>query len=61
LEELKADKALDAIPVIVVTSKDLSEQEEKVLRANGVFSLWHKGHLDRNRLIAQIESQLEKA
>jgi len=60
LEELRKDTTLDAIPVIVVTAKDLSAEEETLLQSNGVFSLWRKGQIDRSRLVAQIESQLEK-
>jgi threonine synthase len=59
LEELKHDQMLDTIPVIVVTSKDLSEAEKELLIANHVSSMWQKGKIDRERLIAHVEAQLE--
>jgi len=59
LEELKQDEMLDAIPVVVVTAKDLSEDETRLLISNGVSSMWQKGKLDRERLIAHIDAQLE--
>ena len=59
LEELRLDEKLDAIPVIVVTSKDLSKAERELLISNKVSSMWQKGHIDREKLIAHIESQLE--
>jgi threonine synthase len=59
LEELKQDNILDTIPVIVVTSKDLSEAEKQLLINNNVSSMWQKGKIDREGLIAQVEAQLE--
>lgn len=58
LEELKRDQRLDRIPVIVVTSKDLSEAEKELLIANNVSSMWQKGKIDREDLIAHVEAQL---
>ncbi|HXW00592.1 MAG TPA: pyridoxal-phosphate dependent enzyme [Anaerolineae bacterium] len=59
LAELKRDKKLDAIPVIVVTSKELSEAEKQLLISNHVSSMWQKGNLDREKLIAHVKSQLK--
>jgi len=59
LEELKKDKDLDAIPVIVITSKDLSQEEREYLSSEGVYSMWRKDKLDRKQLMADVESQLE--
>lgn len=58
LQELKRDQKLDAIPVIVITSKDLSETEKQLLISNHVSSTWQKGKLDREKLIAHLKSQL---
>jgi CheY-like chemotaxis protein len=58
LEELKRDKELDAIPVIVITSKELTEAERQLLISNHVSSMWQKGKLDREKLVAHIKSQL---
>lgn len=59
LEELRQVKELDSIPVIVITSKDLSDSEKEQLAANGVCSMWQKGRLDREKLVAQVEAQLD--
>lgn len=59
LEALKQEPELDVIPVIVVTSKDLSQQEEQWLRENGISSMWQKTKLDRKKLMADVESQLQ--
>ena len=59
LEELKQDEELDTIPVVVITAKDLSEDERQLLISSGVSSMWQKGNLDRERLIAHIDAQLE--
>lgn len=59
LAELRRDEALDALPVIVVTSKDLSEDEKKLLMENQVFSMWQKGKIDRQKLVAEVEAQLK--
>lgn len=58
LEALKQDQTLDLIPVIVITSKDLSLSEKQWLRANGVSSMWQKADLDREKLVADVEAQL---
>lgn len=58
LQELKRDRKLDAIPVVVITSKDLSEAEKQLLISNHVSSTWQKGKLDREKLIAHLKSQL---
>jgi threonine synthase len=58
LEELKHDDQLDTIPVVVITSKDLSEAEKELLVSNNVSSMWQKGKLDREKLVAQIEAYL---
>jgi threonine synthase len=61
LEELKQDEKLDAIPVIVITSKDLSDAEKQLLISNKVSAMWQKGKLDRDSLIAQVEAHLENS
>ena len=59
LKALKQDKDLDAIPVIVITAKELSDHERQWLRSNGISSMWHKTKLDRARLVADVESRLQ--
>lgn len=58
LEELKRDETLDTIPVIVITAKHLSEAERQLLISNKVSSMWQKGKLDRDKLLAHVELQL---
>jgi CheY-like chemotaxis protein len=59
LKMLKQDKTLDVIPVIVITSKDLSAHEKQWLRSNGITSMWQKAQLDRAKLVADIEAKLQ--
>ncbi|MBN1992754.1 MAG: pyridoxal-phosphate dependent enzyme [Anaerolineae bacterium] len=59
LEALREDEDLDTIPVIVITSKDLSKTERQHLISQGVYSMWQKDKLDRKKLVAEVESQLE--
>ncbi len=59
LADLKQDETLDAIPVVVITSKNLSETERELLISNNVTSMWQKGKIDRQKLIAHVEAQLE--
>lgn len=61
LSQLRQDNALDRLPVIVVTSKDLSEDERALLKDNKVLSTWQKGHIDRQKLIADVEAHLVAA
>lgn len=58
LEALRQNEELDSIPVIVITSKNLSEDEKQMLMSHGVHSMWQKGELDRKKLVAEVESQL---
>jgi len=59
LVDLRQDAQLDKIPVVVITSKDLSETERELLISNNVSSMWQKGNIDRQKLIAHLEAQLE--
>jgi len=43
----------------VVDTLSTSEDERQLLISNGVSSMWQKGNLDRERLIAHIDAQLE--
>ena len=59
LKALKQDTQLDLIPVIVVTARDLSIAEKQWLKANGITSMWQKTELDREKLVADVEAQLQ--
>ena len=59
LQELKKDKELDNTPVIVITSRNLTVLEKERLISNDVRSVWQKGELDREQLIAHVESELQ--
>jgi CheY-like chemotaxis protein len=59
LSALRKDKDLDTIPVIVITSKDLSKTERQHLISQGVYSMWRKDKLDRKKLVADVEAQLD--
>jgi signal transduction histidine kinase/CheY-like chemotaxis protein len=58
--ELRKVEAWRAIPIIVVTARDLSEQDRQ--RLNGeVVGLIEKGGMDRESLLAQLRAQLAVA
>lgn len=58
LTELKQDPALNKIPVVIITARDLSAAEERMLAANNVASMWLKGRQNRAQLLADVEAQL---
>ncbi|MBI4553472.1 MAG: response regulator [Candidatus Latescibacteria bacterium] len=53
IERLQADPALRAIPVVVVTAKDLSERERTLLRER-VSGVLQKAGLDRDALLREL-------
>ncbi|MCB0190327.1 MAG: pyridoxal-phosphate dependent enzyme [Anaerolineae bacterium] len=59
LEDLKDNEELDSIPVIVITSQILSDAEKEFLTRNDVRSVWQKGDINREKLIAHVESELQ--
>jgi threonine synthase len=54
LKEIKANERLTAIPVVVLTAKELSEEEKKVFRENNC-TVWVKPSLDRQALVAHVD------
>jgi threonine synthase len=59
LAALRQEEKLAPMPVIVMTSKDLSKAERELLRTHQVSSLWQKGKFDREKLVAHVEAQLK--
>ena len=55
LDQMQAAPDLRAIPVIVLTNKDLTAAERERL---GDVTLWHKANLDRRHLLHSVESAL---
>jgi CheY-like chemotaxis protein len=55
LEKLRADEAMAAIPVVMVTADDLNDAE--LMRLHGV-AIYRKQELDPSDLIAYVASQL---
>jgi CheY-like chemotaxis protein len=53
LVELRKQEDAAAIPVIVVTAKDLTEEDERCL-SGGVERIVQKGALTRQELLAQV-------
>jgi len=49
-----------AIPIVVVTAKDVTEEDRRLLNGN-VVGLIQKGGLDRESLLAQLREQLAAA
>ena len=59
LEAVKADEATRSIPIIVVTAKDLSEEERDFLN-RGVETLLQKGLFEQQELLADVAAALER-
>ena len=54
LKELKSSERLSAIPIVILTAKDLSEDEKAIFRQNDC-SVWVKPSLDRLALVAHVD------
>jgi CheY-like chemotaxis protein len=59
LESIKADKETRHIPIIVVTAKDLSQQERKTLNKR-VEALLQKGIFEQQELLADVAAALKR-
>ena len=59
LESVKADKVTRAIPIVVVTAKDLSAEEREMLNKR-VEALLQKGLFEQQELLADVASALER-
>ena len=59
LESVKSDKKTRSIPIIVVTAKDLTQQERDVLN-HGVEALLQKGLFEQQELLADVAAALER-
>jgi CheY-like chemotaxis protein len=57
LAQLRANEKTRNVPVLVVTAKDL-DPDTRTLLAAEANSVWLKGSLDRNSLLAQVETIL---
>jgi signal transduction histidine kinase/CheY-like chemotaxis protein len=59
LEEVKADPTTRSIPIIVVTAKDLTEDDREMLNSR-IGALIQKGVLDREELLEDVSAALRK-
>ena len=59
LESVKADRATRSIPIIVVTAKDLTEEERNTLNRQ-VEKLLQKGLFRQQELLADVAAALER-
>jgi CheY-like chemotaxis protein len=59
IERLRADPELRNIPIIVISSKDLTSDESKKLRESVAFVMKKQG-FDGGRLIEEINSVVKK-
>jgi len=59
LEAIKTDKATRSIPIIVVTAKDLTQEERDRLN-RGVEALLQKGLFEQQELLADVAAALEQ-
>jgi signal transduction histidine kinase/DNA-binding response OmpR family regulator len=59
LEAVKRDETTRSIPIIVVTAKDLTDEDRKALNHN-VAALIQKGLLNKNELLEDVAAALQK-
>jgi K+-sensing histidine kinase KdpD/DNA-binding response OmpR family regulator len=59
LEAIKRDETTRSIPIIVVTAKDLTDEERQALNHN-VTALIQKGLLNKNELLEDVAAALRK-
>jgi CheY-like chemotaxis protein len=59
LEAIKRDETTRSIPIIVVTAKDLTDEDRKVLNHN-VTALIQKGLLNKEELLEDVAAALQK-
>jgi len=59
LEAVRADEATRSIPIIVVTAKDLNQEERDMLNIR-VEALLQKGLFDQQELLADVAAALER-
>jgi CheY-like chemotaxis protein len=55
IDQIRATPELRDIPIIMLTGKDLSTVERERL---GDVTIWHKGNLDRRRLLQSVEEAI---
>lgn len=59
LEAIKMDKSTRSIPIIVVTAKDLTLEEQETLHS-GVAALLQKGIFEQQELLADVAAALDR-
>jgi len=59
LEAVKSDKMTRSIPIIVVTAKDLTQEERDTLNM-GVEAMLQKGLFGQQELLADVAAALER-
>ncbi len=59
LEQIKSDGATKDTPVIVITAKELTEEDRARLRGN-VTAMFNKGSLNAERLLGEIATALSR-
>jgi signal transduction histidine kinase/CHASE3 domain sensor protein len=60
LEKLRSTPATEAVPVLILTAKDLDENDLKRLKANHIQQLVQKGDVDREGLLAKVRDMVGK-
>jgi CheY-like chemotaxis protein len=59
LEAVKSDHTTRSIPIVVVTAKDLTQEERDILNM-GVEALLQKGLFEQQELLADVAAALER-
>jgi len=60
LEKLRAAPATEAVPVLILTAKDLDENDLKRMKANHIRQIVQKGQVDREELLAKVRAMVGK-
>jgi signal transduction histidine kinase/CheY-like chemotaxis protein len=60
LKRIREDERTRSVPVLILTAKDLSQQEIDQLKYNKIHQLLFKGAIDRKELIEKINSMFTK-
>ena len=58
LKQIRADERTARIPVLILTAKNITKEELKVLKGNHIHQLIQKGDISRNDLLAAVSTMV---
>ncbi len=59
LAQIRNQNMTAKIPILVMTAKDVTAKDLKILKSNNIQQLIQKGNVDKNQLLIKIRSMLE--